>query len=199
MRNYSLRHLSDATLRRDLKEQSRKEAGLTAWVLAHIAEFHERRLYRGDGYPSMYAWCIGELGYCEQTAYKRISAARVALRFPVIFAMLAERYPRPDLVTVIQSLAPASSPTPVLDQLSSRRVDGNEARPALAPVEVTRPRITPLAPECFGLQVTIGQSTRDKLRHAQDLLGHQVPANDLPAVLDRALDALVVELGGRQT
>ncbi|MBI3539536.1 MAG: hypothetical protein HY076_04630 [Candidatus Eisenbacteria bacterium] len=162
MRNYSLSHLSDAALRRDLKEQSRKETGLTAWVLAHIAEFQERRLYREDGYASMYAWCVGELGYCEQAAYKRINAARVALRFPVIFAMLAEgrltlsavvalsahliesnaedllaaaaaktvreieqllaeRFPRPDLATVIQSLAPASSPAPDLDQRHTAR------------------------------------------------------------------------------
>jgi hypothetical protein len=51
-----------------------------------------------------------------------------------------------------------------------------------------------LSPERFGLQVTIGQETHDKLRYAQALLGHAVPTGDLAEVLDRALDALVTQL-----
>jgi 5-methylcytosine-specific restriction endonuclease McrA len=57
-----------------------------------------------------------------------------------------------------------------------------------------RPRVTPLAPERFALQLTISQETHDKLRHAQALLGHALPSGDLAGVLDRALDTLIGEL-----
>ena len=59
-------------------------------------------------------------------------------------------------------------------------------------------RLTPLSPQRFAVQVTIGQETHDKLLYAQSLLGHAVPTGDLAAVLDRALDALIPRLEQRR-
>jgi hypothetical protein len=58
--------------------------------------------------------------------------------------------------------------------------------------------VTPLAPERFALQVTIGRETHDKLRRAQELLSHTVPSGDVAEVLDRALGALIHELEKRK-
>jgi 5-methylcytosine-specific restriction endonuclease McrA len=71
---------------------------------------------------------------------------------------------------------------PVTEQLSVRTV--------AAPF----PKARPLAPQRFALQLTMDQSTHDKLRYAQSLLGHRVASGDLAQVLDRALDALIAEL-----
>jgi hypothetical protein len=57
-----------------------------------------------------------------------------------------------------------------------------------------RTRLSPVARERYALQLTIAQSTHDKLRYAQALLSHQVPNGDLSQVLDRALDALICKL-----
>jgi 5-methylcytosine-specific restriction endonuclease McrA len=64
------------------------------------------------------------------------------------------------------------------------------------PVPATKPvtRLVPIAPRRFALQATIGQSTHDKLRRLQELLGHQVPSGDVAEVLDRAFDALLEKL-----
>jgi 5-methylcytosine-specific restriction endonuclease McrA len=51
-----------------------------------------------------------------------------------------------------------------------------------------------IAAQRFDLRLTIGDSTREKLRYAQDLLGHAVPTGDLAVVVDRALDALIAKL-----
>ena len=56
----------------------------------------------------------------------------------------------------------------------------------------------PLARERFVLQLTIGQTTHDKLRYAQTLLSHQIPSGDLAMVLERALDALIPQLEQRK-
>ncbi|MBZ0231446.1 MAG: hypothetical protein K8M05_03790, partial [Deltaproteobacteria bacterium] len=57
-----------------------------------------------------------------------------------------------------------------------------------------RARITARSPDRYGLQVTIGEATRDKLLRAQALLRHRNPSGDLEVVLDQALDALLAAL-----
>jgi 5-methylcytosine-specific restriction endonuclease McrA len=90
MRDYTLSHLSDAVLLRDLADLIVQERETVASVLAHIAEIDARRLYVPLGYSSMHAYCMEELRLSEDAAYKRIQAARTARRFPVLFTELAE-------------------------------------------------------------------------------------------------------------
>jgi 5-methylcytosine-specific restriction endonuclease McrA len=255
MSRYALSHLSDSALLRDLKTLVARDRTTTAELLAYLAEVDERKLYLPAAYPSMYAWCVGELGLCEQAAFKRIRAARAARQFPAIFPaiaegrlhlsavvrlasyltpensggllaaaahqnmaelekLLAERFPQPDVATRLEALAG----NPVLQQLSSRTVAPDErGNPELSPGTVVpdergslelaaatlpppppRPRVTPLAPERYALQLTLPQRTHDKLQHAKALLGHALPSGDLAEVLDRALDALIEKLERRK-
>ena len=64
--------------------------------------------------------------------------------------------------------------------------------------EAPRPKISPLAPERFALQLTIGQSAHDKLRHAQQLLSHQISPSDLAGLLERLLDLAIPQLEKRK-
>jgi hypothetical protein len=77
---------------------------------------------------------------------------------------------------------------------------GGAADGAGAPVrqDESPARVTPLAPERFALQLTIGEETQAKLVRAQALLRHQVPSGDLAEVLDRALDALLDKVEARK-
>src|SRR5262245_61278207 len=79
---YSLIHLSDRTLLRDLSALIARNRATTAELLAHLAETDARRLYAPAGYSSMYAYCVQELRLSEEAAFKRIHAARTARRFP---------------------------------------------------------------------------------------------------------------------
>jgi hypothetical protein len=54
--------------------------------------------------------------------------------------------------------------------------------------------VTPLAPDRYRLQCTIGGSTLEKLRLAKDLLRHAIPSGDDAAILDRAFTALLADL-----
>src|SRR5262245_27149736 len=67
-----------------------RDRASTAELLAYLSEVDGRRLFRPAGYPSMYAYCIGELHLSEQAAYKRIYAERVTRRFPAVFAALSD-------------------------------------------------------------------------------------------------------------
>ena len=90
MKSYSLTHLADQTLLRELAALVSQDRATTAALLAHVAEVDERKLYLPAAYTSMYAYCVHELHMSEDTAFKRIRAARVAREFPAIFAALED-------------------------------------------------------------------------------------------------------------
>ena len=131
-------------------------------------------------------------------------AAGTHLTKAQIEVMLAERFPRPDLATLVQPVNDASAvscqhapghvgmTTPEHAQVPA--VAASPLRFTSAPTVPTAAKLSSLAPERFAIQVTVSGSTHDKLRYAQELLGHTVPSGDVAQVLDRALDALIVQL-----
>ena len=90
MKLYSLTHLSNETLLRDLATLVARERISTAQLLAHLAEVDARQLYLPAGYSSMYIYCVQELRLSEDAALKRIRVARKAREFPALFAAIAD-------------------------------------------------------------------------------------------------------------
>jgi len=110
--------------------------------------------------------------------------------------LLAERFPRPDLPTRLEPI----SASPTLCTVAPARNESTEPSIPVAPARNDAPpaKLAPRAPERFGLQVTIDQTTHDMLRHAQDLLSHQVPNGDLATVLRHVLEAALPQLEKRK-
>jgi 5-methylcytosine-specific restriction endonuclease McrA len=82
--------LSNGELTARLKLLVAHSRRVDAAFLVHLMEFDTRRLYADEGFPSLFACCIKELGCTEATAYRRIYAARLARRFPIVLALLEE-------------------------------------------------------------------------------------------------------------
>jgi hypothetical protein len=114
--------------------------------------------------------------------------------------LLAGRFPRPELPARIEAVSPPPAPTWMdvelaperVAELAPERVEPPGRETVAAPVPP--PRVAPLAPGRYALQLTVGQEAYDDLRHAQALLGHQVPSGDLAQVFGRALKALIGQL-----
>lgn len=106
-----------------------------------------------------------------------------------IESLLAQRFPQQDVPTRIT--VASESPT-LLQSSSAPGSSSNQVAPG--PVETPYPRVTPLAPERFAVQFTMGQEAHDKLRYAQSLLSHTIPTESIPEVFERALDALIAKL-----
>jgi hypothetical protein len=85
-----LESMSDREVVARLEELLREERRLTASVLAHLGEVEARRLYLPAACSSMHVYCVRVLGMSDDKAYKRIRAARVVRRFPVLAAAVAE-------------------------------------------------------------------------------------------------------------
>ena len=59
--------------------------------MAHLAELEERKLHTKDASESLFAHCTQRLGLSNSEAFHRITVARVARQFPVIFELLERR------------------------------------------------------------------------------------------------------------
>jgi len=84
-----------------------RDRATIAELLAHLAEVDERRLYLPAAHPSMYSYCVHELRLSEDSAFKRIRAARAARQFPAIFGAVADGRLH---VTAVVRLAPYLTP-----------------------------------------------------------------------------------------
>jgi 5-methylcytosine-specific restriction endonuclease McrA len=228
MSRYTLSHLTDQALLRDLADLVAQDRSTTASMLAHLAEVDARKLYLPAGYASMFAYCVGQLRLSEDAAAKRIQAARLARRYPAIFPaladgrlhlaavcllapyvttdnaqelieaamgrtkaqvelLIAERFPMPDLVASIEPIAPSGPRCPEhVCETFEQHAPGHVHVPALVSTE-SRATVKPLAPQRFGMQVTIDAETESLLRDVQALLGHTIPSGDLAAVLRESL------------
>ena len=210
MSRYSLTHLADHILLRDLGALMALDRVTTADLLAHMAEVDARKLYLPAGYASLFTWCVGELHLSEDAAAKRIHAARAAREYPTILAMVADgrlhlsavgllaphltpqcaeqllaaathktrneiqlllaaHAPQPEVPTRLVALPAVSQHAPGhAEGLELQHAPGHVERAAPAPPAPVRPR----SPQRYALQVTLAQATHDKLRRAQELLGH---------------------------
>ncbi|MFA6003545.1 MAG: hypothetical protein WC881_05705 [Elusimicrobiota bacterium] len=83
-----LKNLEDAELLTRIKDLVRKEREDTAEIIAHLAEIDSRDLALRLAFPSLFAYCIRELGYSDSAAYYRIRAARTVRRFPQVLNMI---------------------------------------------------------------------------------------------------------------
>lgn len=90
MPSFTLSHLLDHDVQKGLLAAVPAERTATAAVLAHLAEFDCRQLYRDQACSSMFVYCVRELGYSEDGAQRRLQAARLARRFPILFDALAD-------------------------------------------------------------------------------------------------------------
>lgn len=85
----SLSHLSDHDLLSATSKLVGSHRELTAKLVAHLAEVEERRLHLVAGFSSMFEFCINKLALSEGAAFRRLVAARLSRRFPVVLSLIA--------------------------------------------------------------------------------------------------------------
>jgi hypothetical protein len=66
----------------------RRSHCVEAELLVHLGEIDERKLYLDWSFSSMFAFCVGELGFSEDVTCNRINVARAARQMPVILETL---------------------------------------------------------------------------------------------------------------
>jgi len=126
---------------------------------------------------------------------------------PEIEAIVARLAPRPDVPASVrkrpaprlQAFPTAEAPVaPSASAMDPPAPVAPEKSLTAEPLSVPRAAVTPLSPDRYKLQLTIGGDTLEKLRLAKDMLSHAIPSGDDAAVLDRALTALLADLARKK-
>ena len=226
MDRYSRTGLADASVLRNLKSNDAANRSSLADLLADLGEVDERQLWRDVAYHSLHEYCVEELNWSDECAYKRIRVAAVARRFPAIFQaiadgrlnlsgvialkghmtsdnvdeliaasagktrrqieqVLADRVPKPDVLTRIEPVSAAVDTTPSLNLSPGTN-------------SITPTKLEPLGRSRIGLHTMIDEETSNLLRRAQELLGRQHSGTEVPALLKRGLELLVAQLERRK-
>lgn len=87
--NVSLRFFGSRSIGRG-RTCGGSERRATAHLIALLMEVDSRKLYAGQGYSSLFSFCVQMLHLSEHAAYLRIEAARSARRYPKILDRLAD-------------------------------------------------------------------------------------------------------------
>lgn len=130
--------------------------------------------------------------------------------------LLATWFPQPEVAPSVRRLPTRAAVAPLVPEMVARDparapdvvippapsaatpVPGAERHQSTPLPPAQRPVLRPLAAERYEIRFTASAETIEKLRAAQDLLGHTVPSGDLAQVFDRALTLLVADLARRK-
>src|SRR6478752_5502204 len=89
LNRYDLSHLSDGEVLAGTRRLVGASNQLFADLLAHLAEVEARGIHRAKACASLYTYCIYELRFSEDAAFRRASAARFVKAFPALFDAVA--------------------------------------------------------------------------------------------------------------
>ncbi|HEX9368523.1 MAG TPA: hypothetical protein VF921_17975, partial [Vicinamibacterales bacterium] len=127
--------LSDDQLLSSVSALACDEQRATVRLIAALGELDRRKLFLGQGCPSLFAYCTQVLHLSEHAAYSRIEAARAARQFPEILAHLASGAVT---LTAVCLLAPVLTPENNEELLAAARHKSKREVEHL--VATTRPR-----------------------------------------------------------
>ncbi len=191
-----LSSLPDAELVAEVGRRAGRERQATADLIRALIEFDARRLYLGEGYPSLFAYCTSVLHYSEHSAFNRIEVARAAARWPQLLASLEDGSLH---LAGARLLAPHLTAENIDMALAASRHKSKREIEEVAAGLARRALLVAVAAEQYRLHLTISRATRDKLRQVQALLSHQLPDGNPAVIFDRALELLYKELARQRT
>jgi 5-methylcytosine-specific restriction endonuclease McrA len=195
-----LRELSDEALLSDVTKLVGSHRELTAKLVAHLAEIEERRLHLLAGFSSMFDFCTKALHLGEGEAFRRILAARLGRRFPVVYARLASGSLNLSTLELLREWLTDDNHEELFVAVANK--SKREVQAFLAsrfprpdkPSKIRPATIAPLSEARFAIEFTASDALREKLELCRDLVSHANPSRDLAVVIERAVDLLLAEL-----
>jgi hypothetical protein len=186
-------------------------------LLAHLAEFDRRKLYGPLGCSSLFTYCTTRLRFSEESAYRRIHAARVSRKYPEALPMIADGRLQLSAIAALSVHLTDENHLDLLDRACGElyfaaptgrgesAVETSTAAPPLAsprdetsgspgttcPCPSPPPRIDPVAPDRIRFSFTGDEALLRMVERTQAILWHKHPAGKLEDIFAEALDFLL--------
>ncbi len=190
-----LSRISNQELLSRMEKLVRTERKITHLILCHINEVEARRLYAELGFGSMFKYLTGHCGYGEDSAYRRLQAARLIKQAPEIAEKLEEGSLNLTQLTQVQKCLKQESKAgnrieshqtlQILEQIQN--ISSYETKKVLA-VEFNQPIqvhevVKPQRDDSVRLELTFTAEQMKELSEAKDLLSHILPEGSLAGVI----------------
>ncbi len=107
-----------------------------------------------------------------------------------VHAMMAARFPRPDVASCIEPVAPQAQ-LPVVLPHGPEGIAPSAAGSFGADL---RPKVEPLSAMRYRVELTVSAEAKAKLERIKDLMRHRNPAGELEIIIDASLDLLLAKL-----
>jgi 5-methylcytosine-specific restriction endonuclease McrA len=197
-----LHNRSDHELLSDVTKLVGSHREITAKLVAHLAELEELRLHLRAGFSSMFDFCVRELRMSEGEAFRRILAARLGRRFPLVLPLLASGAVHLSALELVRESLTDENHEELLEAVSGKSKREVELLLASwfpkpdAPARIRRlsERIEPLSQGRFIVEFTASAELCEKLERCRDLMSHANPSRELHVVVERAVDLLLDHL-----
>lgn len=182
-----LNKISNQDLLNRLDKLVQTERKITHMILNHINEVESRRLYAELGFDSMFKYLTHHCGYGEDSAYRRLQAARLLKKTPEIAEKIEDGSLNLTQLTQLQKCIKQEKKNggtvntqqtlQILTQIKNKT--SSETKKVLA-LEFNQPIQTheTLKPQQDGsvrLEITLSQEQMKTLEQAKALLSHTLP------------------------
>jgi 5-methylcytosine-specific restriction endonuclease McrA len=191
----NLRGHTDEALLSDIRRLIGSQRELTARLVVYLAEIEHRRLHLLAGFSSMFEFCVKELRLSEGEAFRRLAAARLGRRFPIVQSRIASGEVHLSALALLRHHLTEENHVELLEAV--RRKSKREVETLLAtrfPRRDEPTRVRAISPERFRIEFTASTELRKKLERCLDLSSHANPNRDVGFVIERAVDLLITKL-----
>ena len=201
----NIKTLSNFDLENTLKKKVSLERQISVEIISLLEGASTRRLYLQKGFGSLIEYCIGELGYSESSAYRRISAMRVVKEVPQVKAALAEG--RLNLVNVARaqtlfqkeakkqkalSCVEKSKILKTLENQSSRQAE--KILLQISPEPLPQEKIREISPTHTQVSLVFSEGLIQKLSDLKHLLSHKNPNPSTTELIELLADMVLKKL-----
>lgn len=204
-----LSKISNQDLLHRMDKLVRTERKITHLILCHINEVEARRLYAELGFGSMFKYLTVHCGYGEDSAYRRLQAARLLKKAPEIAVKLEEGTLNLTQLTQVQKCLKQESKAgnfieshqtlQILEQIQNK--SSYETKKTLA-VEFNQPIqmhevVKPQQDDSVRIELTFTAEQMKVLAEAKDLLSHVLPEGNLAEVISYLAKAYNKKIKGK--
>ena len=182
--------ISNSELLKRLEKLACIERKITHLILWHINEVESRRLYAELGFDSMFKYLTQSLGYGEDSAYRRLQAARLLKQAPKVAEKLESGALNLTQLTQVQKCikqelkegrkVDLKTTEAVLEKIENKT--SFETLKCLAkefnqPIQIQE-TVKPQQDNSVRLEITFTEEQMEILKKAKDALSHVLPDNN---------------------
>ncbi len=195
-----IQRLSDDVLLTETKKLVGQEREGLIKILHHLREIDRRRLFSSQGFSSLFAYAVKQLGYSEDQAHRRISAMRLLKDLPQVEEKIQSGTISLTNLSMAHSLfkreaklSPMNTEQKInllekLENKPSREAEKILIQHSSQPLTLSAEKIRIVAENLVEMKILINDSLQEKIKTLKGLLAHSNPNMSVSELIEKLCD-----------